>query len=230
MKVAVTASADTAERIGRALDARGLEGVFLPCVVTRSRADGELRPVRELAATVDWIVVTSVRAVRTVWPDGGMPPVPVAAVGRATADAVAAAGGRAVLVGDEGAAALLRRLGPEVGGATVLYPRPERAATDVEATLRAAGAEVIAATVYVTLPVAPPTDPLVDAVTFASPSAVLGWRRSRPLEGLVVAALGPTTAAAVKALGRPVDVVAEIPSPEGLADSLVRHLEERSPI
>jgi len=229
VKVAVTATADTAERIRRALDVRGLEGVVLPCVVTRPRDEGALRRVRGLAATVDWIVVTSARAVRTLWPDGGMPPVPVAAVGPATAEAVAAAGGRVALVGTEGAASLLRRLEPEVGEATVLYPRPERTAADVETTLRAAGAEVIAATVYTTLPVPPPTEPVVDAVTFASPSAVLGWRRSRTLEGLVVAALGSTTAAAVKALGHPVDVVAETPSPERLVDSLVRHLEGRSP-
>ena len=95
------------------------------------------------------------------------------------------------------------------------------------AGLRAAGAEVVAESVYETVPIAPASD-TVDVAIFGSPSAVEGWCRSRSLDGLVVGAIGATTAAALTHRGHPSDVVPERPSFENLVKALTQHLREGS--
>jgi len=227
VRVAVTAGPDTAERIGRELHRVGLRPVWLPCVEIAPVPEETLRRVRRVATDVDWILVTSARAVQVVWPHGGMPPVPVAAVGPTTARAVAAAGGDAQLVGSDGAAALVERLGRRAADATVLFPRAAQVAADVVGLLEGHRCRVLSEVVYTTRPIPPPSQPPVEAATFASPSAVDGWTRTRPLAGIVRAALGSTTADALAAAGYPADVVAPVPRPVSLADALYRHLEER---
>lgn len=227
MRVAVTAAPETAERFREALERAGFVPVLLPCVAVTAAPDPVLDRVRTLALTVDWIVVTSARAVQILWPWGGMPRVPVAAVGPRTAEAVGRAGGMPTVVGEGGVEELIRRMGNRISHTTMLYPRAARVAVDVELLLESAGASVITEIVYRTRPVAPPTEPSVPVATFASPSAVTGWMRSRSLEGIVRAALGPTTAAALAAVGHPAQVVAAVPRPCSLAEALTCHLDER---
>jgi uroporphyrinogen-III synthase len=65
----------------------------------------------------------------------------------------------------------------------------------------------------------------VEAVSFASPSAVQGWLMTRGLDDVVVGVIGKTTGAAVARV-RPPDTVATRPSHKALAGALADHLEK----
>ena len=96
--------------------------------------------------------------------------------------------------------------------------------------LRAEAARVIAAPAYETVPLAPADDP-VDAVIFGSPSALAGWLSSRDLSATAVAAMGSTTAEALRGAGREPDVVPSEPGAAAVVAALaafVHQLSERS--
>jgi uroporphyrinogen-III synthase len=112
-------------------------------------------------------------------------------------------------------AALAASLSPHVRGRAVLLPRAAEGRPELCDGLRAAGAEVVAPVAYRTVTAAPGSlsalgellrQGRVDAVTFASPSAVrgvvdgLGADAAR-LAGTLLAAIGPTTAEALRAAG-----------------------------
>ena len=148
VRIAVTTTSDAAHRTADPLRAYGLEPVMLPCIRIVGSGSEVLRRLRSAAREVDWIVVTSPRAVHVTWPNGGMPPVPVAAVGTATASAVTRAGGRVEVTGEAGAAGLLDTLRPLVAGKRVIFPHARGASPVIVAGLRAAGAEVVAESAY----------------------------------------------------------------------------------
>ena len=113
------------------------------------------------------------------WPRGGKPR--IAAVGPATRAALEAAGLRAAFMPQAfNGAALAAELAPHLPGQRVLLPRSDRAAAELPAALRGAGADVTEVVAYRTA--APESlDALaggmichgeVDAVIFFSPSAV----------------------------------------------------------
>jgi uroporphyrinogen-III synthase len=129
-------------------------------------------------------------------------------------------------------------MAPHVRGRRVLLPRAAEGRAELLEGLVAAGADVVAATCYRTVAapasaMAPLADAIadgrIDAVTFASPSAVksvvaaLGTRAGL-LEHCVLAAIGPTTAAALEECGLRVTVTPEISTALALADALARHL------
>ena len=103
--------------------------------------------------------------------------------------------------------------------ARVLLPRSDRAGGELPAMLARAGVEVSDVVAYRTIPRAVGADELealgaVDAFLLASPSAVegllarvgaAGFRRVFPRA--IVAAIGPTTAEALRAAGLPADAV-----------------------
>jgi uroporphyrinogen-III synthase/uroporphyrinogen III methyltransferase/synthase len=140
----------------------------------------------------------------------------LAAVGPATAERVARELREPDLVPAVATgAAMAAALAPHVGGRPVLVPRPADGRPELVEGLRAAGAEVTAVEAYRTVPApAEAIRPLaawigageVDAVAFASPSAVssvvagLGPDASL-LRRVVLAAIGPTTADALRAAG-----------------------------
>ena len=227
LRVAVTTTADTAHRVAYLLRSDRLEPVMLPCIRIVVAPPEVLQRVRSATPNADWIVVTSPRAVHVTWPDGGMPEVPVAAVGPATGSAARRAGGRVEVTGNAGAASLLEALRPLVAGKRVAFPHARIADPATVAGLRAAGAEVMAESVYETVPIAPAEGP-VDVVIFGSPSAVEGWCRSRQLDGLVVAATGETTTSALIDRGRYPDVVPDRPGFKHLVTALTHHLGERT--
>jgi uroporphyrinogen-III synthase len=179
--------------------------------------------LRELAA-FDWAVFTSATAVeRTVERLGALaiPPAALArlrlgAVGPATAERLARDVREPDLVpGEATGGAMAAALAPAVKGKRVLFPRPAEGRPELLAGLLAAGAEVAAVEAYRTVPApAGALQPLadwiaageVDAVTFASPSAVsavvaaLG-ERAPLLARVAIAAIGPTTGDALRAAG-----------------------------
>jgi len=228
-RVAVTTAADRLSSLSETVRRHRMEPVALPCVEVVAVGGRNDERIRREAQRADWIVVTSARAVAYAWPDGGMPDVPVAAVGPATAAAVVAAGGRVEVVGEAGAADLVDRLFNRIQHRKVVFPHAMGANPETVTELARAGAQVIALPVYETRPLAPARD-LVDAVLFGSPSSVEGWTRSRSLHDLVVAAIGGTSADAVARHGAEAHVVATRPDFDLLVSELGRYLRERSPV
>lgn len=228
-RVAITTAADRSSLFADHARNHGLEPVLLPCIEVTPADDAVLHDAGALASDADWLVVTSPRAVRAVWPRGGMPPPPVAAVGPSTAASVEEAGGTVGLVGDAGVEALVARLAERAGGASVFFPHATGAAPSTVSALEKAGVEVKAVAVYETRLIAPGPDP-VDAVAFGSPSAVRGWLISRHLQDLVLAAIGETTARALADAGRSPQVVPRRPDFEELMAHLADYLRQRSPV
>ncbi|MYC98137.1 MAG: uroporphyrinogen-III synthase, partial [Gammaproteobacteria bacterium] len=161
----------------------------------------------------------------------------VAVVGPATARAAAEAGW-AVAVEGRGPGA--RGLAGQVAatfplvGARVLFPAASGAAPTVEEEFTALGARVTRVEAYRTVATPPPAARVradlaagLDAVTFASPSAVeavdraLGGEMAGGLAGLAVVCIGPTTAAALARRGVGNVRVAATATLEGMVEALV---------
>jgi uroporphyrinogen-III synthase/uroporphyrinogen III methyltransferase/synthase len=120
----------------------------------------------------------------------------------------------------------------------VLVPRAADGRPELIDGLRAAGAEVVAPVAYRTVRAAPGSLAAlgvllsagrIDAVTFASPSAVhgvvegLGVDVGR-LAGVLLAAIGPTTAEALREAGFSAGVVPDIHAAKALADAVAERL------
>lgn len=228
-RVGITTTRDRASRLSGLARGHGLEPVLLPCIEVIPAPNDELSIARSQAVKADWLLVTSSRAIDIMWPNGGMPETPVAAVGSPTAELAEQADGRVAVVGDGGAEDLVDELAGQISGKSVFFPHASGADLSALAKLGEAGAEVAASPVYETRPMAPEADP-VDAVMFGSPSAVSGWCRSRTLGDLVLAAIGETTKEALVAQGHHPHVIPPHPDYELLISLLAAHLRERSPV
>lgn len=201
----------------------GLEPVSLPCIQIQPARPGNIAYLRERAMNVDLMVITSPRVVSLVWPDGGMPEVDTAVVGRSTASRVERAGGRITRIGNAGLARLVELSAGHIEGRRVLIAHAEGSDPAAMARLREIASDLEEHPVYRAVPMAPGSD-RVDAVAFASPSAVKGWELSRGFDDLVVGAIGTTTAAAI-ARHRAADVIAERPSHPNLARAIASFME-----
>lgn len=224
MRVAVTTTPDRAERYARPLSRHGLVPLVLPCIAVDPAGQEVLEAVRALVPGADLLVLTSPRTVELLWPQGGMPSVPVAAVGAVTAATVERLGGQVAVRGGAGLEQLVEAI-PSTSG-RVVFPHAAGTPTPLLERLAARLPGLHHVVVYSTRPVPPPPDP-VEAAVFASPSAVEGWLLSRDFEAVIVAAIGDTTAAALRRAGRPPEVVPLHPEPEELARRLAHHLSER---
>jgi uroporphyrinogen-III synthase len=135
-------------------------------------------------------------------------------------------------------AALAVSLARHVRGKAVLVPRAAEGRPELGDGLRAAGAEVVAPVAYRTVMAAPGSLSAlgallaagrVDAVTFASPSAVqgvvagLGAEAAR-LSGVLLAAIGPTTAEALRAAGYTAGVMPGEHTAVALAEAVAARL------
>lgn len=221
-RIGITTTPDRGRELAEIVAARSCEPILLPCIEVFAYPDDVLAGAREIAANAGGLIITSPRTVSTLWPDGAMPGVPVAAVGNRTAEMVETAGGTVVLVGDNGADALIAELPEDWAGTEIFLPHGAAANTT---TVR--DARVTAMAVYDTRPVPPGGEP-VDAVVFGSPSAAVGWVASRDLDDIVLGAIGPTTADALVELGHPPHIVADQPGYEVLIDLVAANLRDRS--
>ena len=168
----------------------------------------------------------------------------VAAVGPATAAAAEEVGIRVDYVAKgHTAESLVRELGESVKGRKVLVPRSDRGDERLAAALREAGAELTEVVAYRTaVPekfdaqlLALLRQAEVDAVVFASPSAyhnlksVIGAREMAELSVRVdFAAIGPTTARALRDSGARVAIEANESSSAGLADAIAKHYRRKA--
>lgn len=223
MRIAVTTAMDAYGRWTRPMAGAGFTPVPLPCISIEPARSSTLERCRAWAASADVLVVTSARTVATLWPDGGLPDVPVLAVGEVTARAVENGGGSVALTGRGGADHLIGRAGHLVAGRKVFYPHAAGADPVPALRLASLGAELTTELVYHTVPRSPALDP-VDGAVFASPSAVAGWRLSRSIRELaVVGVIGDTTKEALTP--RRGIVVGSRPSAESLVAAMSRAME-----
>lgn len=238
--------AEVAER----LEALGARVERRPTIAVEPPTDPE--PARRILARLedyDLLVFTSANGARSFAQLAGKR-IPclqprVAAVGEATARALAEAGIAAAVVAPEARAdalalALVR---DGVAGLRVLVVGPERGTGTLPAELRRAGARVDEVAVYRTVAsveaAAVARDVAAgryDAVVFTSPSsfeALLAAGVGGAAAGIVVAlarvrrvAIGPTTAARLASAGLPADAVAASPGAEALAAAVVAAFAE----
>lgn len=223
--VVVTRSKGGEDALAARLAELGATVREIPSIAFSPPADpGPLDAALRELATFDWVVFASATAVeRTVGRLRalGLDPAALAArrlaaVGPATAEALARAVREPDLVPAEARGeAMAAALAPRVRSRRVLVPRPGEGRPELVEGLLAAGAQVVAVEAYRTLP-APPeaVRPLaawirggeVDAVAFASPSAVkavvagLG-EDARLLSRVLLAAIGPSTGEAIREAG-----------------------------
>lgn len=205
--------------------ALGFEPVSLPCIrIVPSPAAVE--GLADALAGAHALVVTSARTVAMI-SAAGPPRVPIIAVGPATAQAVADAGGTVAWVGSSGIAALASEAGHLLADAKIVIAGATNTARESAAVLEGIGGSVEAIGLYTTLPTPPGNDD-VAAVVFGSPTAVEGWLTSRDLSGLLIGAIGPTTAAALRGCGTEPDVVPHRPGFMNTIEQLAALRPERS--
>lgn len=232
-RVVVTRAPEQSSELVRALENRGAGVILLPVVAFAPPddlrgLDDALRNLKKF----DAILFLSRNAVRYVFQRCrelsiqreafGSQDRLIAAVGPATAEEAATEGLHVDFVAQNHTGeSLVGELRDRLAGRSVLLPRSDRGDARVPSALRAAGANVTEAIAYRT--VAPEKlDPgvlarirraEVDAIVFASPSAFLnlsnamGRDAMNAISGQVhLAAIGPTTARAIRESGAHVDI------------------------
>jgi uroporphyrinogen-III synthase len=244
-RIVVTRAPEQSQELFDRLRSAGAKTLSLPMVrfldpLDTTALDHAIAALGEF----DWLVLTSANAVQFFlarcrklerWPRGDK--TKIATVGPATRAALETAGLQAGF-GPQAfnGAALAAELAPHLPGQRVLLPRSNRAAADLPAALRAAGALVTEVVAYRTAAPESMDRSLVesichgdvDAVIFFSPSAVeqfvaaLGSESlERVGERIALAAVGPVTGSAILAAGALVAVEA----PEATAASVVAAIE-----
>lgn len=255
-RVVLTRSAEQSAELKQGLESLGAEVLLLPLVcfappLDWAPADVHLRCFAEF----DAVLFLSANAVRYVFdrcaqlgvtaahPDQQRPL--IAAVGPATARALAAQGSRVDYVAREHTGeALARELKNSLAGQSVLLPRSDQGNEAVSQQLRDLGAHVTEIVAYRTMmPEATNSEVAarvrradVDAIVFASPSAVQNFARfvgnvelaSKIAKRVRLVAIGPTTAQALHAAELSPSMVARESSTAGLIDAMENIFETRA--
>jgi len=248
-RIVVTRAREQAGDLVRALAALGAEVVAAPTIRIEPLTD--LAPLRAALADLshyEWLVFTSQNTVRVVCdrlPDWGLAPralaaVRLAAIGPATADALAQRGLTATLVPErfvaEAVVDALVGYG-DVRGKRILLPRALEARDALPSGLRAHGAIVDVIPVYQTARASGDGTALaaellagkIDAVTFTASSTVrhfvdLVGPEAASSGRFAAAVIGPVTAATARGLGIAVTVEASEYTVPGLVAALTTHL------
>ena len=237
-RVVVTRTAEQAGELSGRLAEAGAEVVEVPTLAITDPGDrsaGLAAAARRLAR-FDWVVLTSANAVERLFSHlhdaRDLGPARVAAVGPATAGALARHGVRANLVARRSSGAGLADEIPEPPG-RVLVARAEVADAALPEKLLARGFEVEEVAAYRTVPLPVPALLLerardADAVTFASGSAVDAYlaagARVQPHQRVVC--IGPVTAEAARRAGLEVAAVAERADLDALVDAVITAVGE----
>ncbi|MGH9534174.1 MAG: uroporphyrinogen-III synthase [Terriglobales bacterium] len=251
-RVVVTRAAAQARELTAQLEAAGAEVLALPVISIAPPADAAplRRAVRRASqAGYDGYIFTSQNGVdaffaaaaeaglRLAGPHGW-----VGAIGSATARRLRENGWAADIVPPEFVAesVVAALAGRELAGQRILLPRAAAARDVIPQALTARGARVEVVAAYQTVAPAgaaeraqalfpPPPAPHPDAVLLTSSStarnlaALLGGDYRQRLAGVLMAAIGPVTAATLRELGLQPGVVAGEFTAAGLAATLVAH-------
>ena len=261
-KVVVTRTRDQASELVHLLENYGAECIEYPTIALEPVASYEIldRAVAEIE-NYNWILFTSINAVdyffKRLFELGkdvrDLKGPKIAAVGRVTAESLAARGIMADLLPEEftgdGLAETLIKT--DVKGMRVLIPRALKARETLPQSLGSAGAEVTIAPVYQNvLPTSSTGEQLkdnlhsalqeksVDMVTFTSSSTVRNFvalldidtpdELQKLMSGVAVAAIGPITAKAAENAGLKVDVQPEEFTIPDLVDGIVTYFTAQS--
>jgi uroporphyrinogen-III synthase len=247
-RIVVTRAPEQAGELIRTLEHLGAEIITLPSVAFAPANDSRSLDfaLAELG-TFDWVLFTSQNAVRFVslrleqlGLDRTMKR--IAAVGPATAEIARQQGFRVDYVATTHTAhSLAQELRDSIGGGKVFLPRSDHSGDQIAVALREGGARVAEVVAYRTVaPEAPDRSVLdsirraeIDVTIFASPSAfhnLDGFLGSGELSKLAeksrFAAIGPTTARAMRESGVRVHIEAEESSSAGLADAIAKYYQE----
>ena len=246
-RVLVTRPAEQATELCAALHQRGVEPVAVPTVaIDRAAAAPDLDAMLAELDGADWLVITSANGATALTERlaAGGRALPaetrVAAVGPATAGALADAGLRVHHVPDEYlTVAIAGGLG-DVAGRRVVLARADAATPDLREALVDAGAEVVEVVAYRTIEgPADSRDPLhgalnreLDGIAFTSSSTVRGLLRlASPTDrhrarAIPAFCIGPVTAETARRAGFDVDVVSAEHTAAGLAEAVAQHLSQ----
>lgn len=247
-RVLITRPRHQADGLAQSLADLGAEPVIFPVITIAPLEDNRRVDSAVSAAHAwDWVIFTSANGVSAVWdriaalaleqPFTGCK---IAAIGPATAQALAERGVRADLVPEEYIAeAIAEGLG-DVQGQRILMLRADIARESLGQILQQRGAQVENIPVYRTVAAQPDEqmlaelEPGMDIVTLTSASTARSFAqitagRDWPwLKTVVIACIGPVTADAARACGLPVAVVADEYTAGGLVQALVDYFEKKS--
>jgi uroporphyrinogen III methyltransferase/synthase len=250
-RIAVTSPPDTFFEITAQLERLGAECESLPMfryqplVLTTEELDGVL----SRAKACDHLLFTSARAVKALRLAIDGAGIDVRRLGEGAAVAVGAVtaqtleielGIRPVIHAPQPGGEALRDLLVAGGARRVMWLRGREGRAQTREAIEEAGVAVEEAVVYES--VAEPESPRrlrellerqsLDAVVFKSPRAVeagLGGpatdRGAVQMDGVCLAAIGPTTAAAIESLGLGATVVASEPTDDSLAEAVAAHFD-----
>lgn len=248
-KIIVTRSAEQAGEFSTALVTRGASVLECPTIKLIEPDNWQLLDlaIRDLA-NYDWLILTSVNAVRFLFDriaalgldSRALAGCRVCAVGPKTADAIKSNGICPDLVpGDykaEGVVDELSRL--DLDGARVLYPRADKARELIPCELKRLGAHVDSPIAYRNaFPDRLPPETLfalekrsIDCITFTSSStvrnlaAMLGEDMMvNMLKGVAVASIGPITSKTCRDLGLKVDIEPACSTLSCLVEEIEKH-------
>ena len=246
-RVVVTRAAGRSGDLIQALGEAGAEVIGLPVTATVPASDGgeALAHMAGRLGTFAWVVFSSVNAVEHLFAHvrdaRALAGVRVAAVGPATATALAARGVEADVVAptgsSEGLVGALRGgadtgakgAAPGAAPAAVLLPRSEQADRRLPDALAGLGWVVVEVPAYRTVPAA--IDPAsaaaaegADAVVFAAGSAVRAYLEAGLPVPEAVVCIGESTAGIARQAGLAVAAVAARPEPGALVAAVVEAL------
>lgn len=251
-RIVVTRAVEQARGLKARLESMGATVLLFPAVSFSEPSDTSAldRAIRALG-DFDWVLFTSANAVRffasrcrKLEVDPSQDALyRCAAVGPATASAVAAEGFSVDHVAQEFlGVALARELSATLAGKKILLPRSERARPDLPKALKEVGAEVTEVVAYHTGSIGT-IDPgvmravreaEVDVISFFSPSAIDNMRAelgedlfSRLAANAAMAAVGPVTAAALRSAGLPVAIEAPLTTAESMAAAIEEYFSTR---
>ncbi len=230
----VVTTRDRRGRLDSQLAAAGADVVHVPLISIEASTDDQLATALADLASFDWLVVTSQHGARRVGAAAAGHTVRLAAVGTHTAAVLEHLAGRSVdAVPDRQTAAdLVATMGAYHG--RVLVAQADRADTTLVDGLAGHGFEVEPVTAYRTELRTPTWQERraalsSDAVGFASGSAAEAWVDAIGTDSPpVVAAIGPTTAAAADARGLKVSHIAADHDVEGLVAVMIAALARPS--
>jgi uroporphyrinogen-III synthase len=239
-RILVTRTREQADGLVDSLHAAGATVVVVPLITTVPIADPET--IARIAAEVGaasaprWVAFTSATAVRLVLGAAGVAAlrgISIAAVGPATAAALAALGAPADLVAvDHDAAGLAAAmLDRGLAGASVWLPIAEGARGGFAESLREAGTLVTVQHIYRSVMPASAPERLrtafaggVDAITLTSGSTARNLVEAAGTDGLpagvVIVCIGEQTAEVARNAGLSVHAIARTPSIESLVAAL----------
>lgn len=237
--------AQAGPQITRCLDL-GAQPVLMPTV--EILPPSEWQPVDDAISNLanwQWLVFTSANGVRSffgrLWNGGGdcrqLGNIKIAAIGPATADALAECHVRADVVPDEyRAESLAAALAPLVAGHKVLWMRANRGRDVLPTELRAAGAAIDEVVAYQNIDIDELSPAVVeqielgqlDWIALSSPSIarnlsrlLTGTAREQVGRTTKIATISPVTSETVRAVGLPVHAEAKVFTWDGLFDTIV---------